>query len=238
MGLLAIAAHLDDAVFGCGELLTRTPGAQVITVLAGIPDSSVPVTAYDASSGFTSPRHAVTERRREDTQACAVLSAVPRHLDFVDHQYGVQNDAGEIVAALIGWLQAFPHDAVAIPVGIGHPDHEVIARCARAALRNVGPRYEELPYRVVMPGAIEEALLRISITEEPFAYQFDTSQWRRDLTRKRAAVACYRSQAWALDDTCCFVPERYWKIDVSTPVKMVDDELDPEREPDEEPCND
>ncbi len=31
-----------------------------------------------------------------------------------------------------------------------------------------------------------------------------------DLRLKEAAMACYRSQAWALDRHACLVPERFW----------------------------
>lgn len=218
MGLLLVSPHLDDAPLGCGELLARSSGAQVVTVMAGIPDTDLPLTHYDVNSGFTSAHQAVTERRREDRRALSVLGAVPRHLDFLDCQYAMPNDLGEIIAALVGWFDAFPSDTVAIPVGIGHPDHETVARAARAALRNVAPRpiiaYEELPYRVLRPGAVEEALLGASIAEG-LTYAFDPLEPARDgLVWKRAALACYRSQAWALDETCCVVPERYWHLDL------------------------
>jgi len=47
-----ISPHLDDAVFACGELLAARPGSVVITVLAGRPPRDLPLTPWDAASGF------------------------------------------------------------------------------------------------------------------------------------------------------------------------------------------
>ena len=52
--VLVLSPHLDDAVFGCGELIARCPGAIVLTLLAGAPEGFNVLTEWDAASGFTS----------------------------------------------------------------------------------------------------------------------------------------------------------------------------------------
>jgi hypothetical protein len=37
--LLVVSPHLDDAVFGCGELIASRPGATVARLFAGPPAS-------------------------------------------------------------------------------------------------------------------------------------------------------------------------------------------------------
>lgn len=211
--MIFVSPHLDDAVLSCGQLLELHAGSVVVTVMAGMPLGDLPLTIYDAHSGFTSGREAVFSRRQEDLRAGWVLDVEMAHLEFLDGQYGVPVDAGAIVAALEGWER----DVWVIPLGIGHPDHEIVARCARAAARRMGSRvvaYEELPYRVIDPAGVGRAIA--SIEAEGWTVAEDTLTRDRaagaSKERKRAAVGCYRSQSWALDADCLFVPERYYSL--------------------------
>src|SRR5690242_3070034 len=86
--VLVISPHLDDAVFGCGQLLATYPGSVVITALAGRPASYATVTPWDELAGFAPGEDVIAARRAEDHAALAILQASPVWLDFSDDQYG------------------------------------------------------------------------------------------------------------------------------------------------------
>lgn len=204
--MILVSPHLDDAVLSCGQLLAATPGAVIVTVFAGVPESDLPVTDYDVRSGFGSARHAVESRHAEDRRACAVLDATPVHLQFLDRQYAQPADPADIVGALTSVLAELEDPDVLIPVGLEHPDHQVAARCARQAAVELGlviTSYEELPARVLWPEQVPGAVCAAGCAAR-------VNRVAGPLQLKEAAVACYRSQAWALDRHAVLVPERYW----------------------------
>ena len=84
--LVVVSPHFDDAVLGCGQLLSAHPGATVVTVLGGRPESyPEEVTHWDASGGFATGDDVVAARREEDRNALAVLDATSVWLEFSDH---------------------------------------------------------------------------------------------------------------------------------------------------------
>lgn len=206
---LIVSPHLDDAVLGLGQYLAVRPGTTVATVFAGIPEDGL--SDYDRSCGFTTSTEAMTTRRDEDTAALRTLQGRPHHLDFLDRQYGQPTDDDTLTAALAAVYR--PDVLAFVPLGIGHPDHEQVARCARAALpTGTLICFEELPYRVLHPEQVVDALDKIhaegwAIGELP--YPLD--QGARE--HKATAVACYTSQfPNGADDPCLLVPERAWRI--------------------------
>src|SRR5689334_10074107 len=86
--VVVISPHLDDAVFGCGQLLALHPGSVVSTALAGRPPSYATVTGWDAAAGFRPGDDVIAARRAEDRAALQILDARPVWLDFTDDQYG------------------------------------------------------------------------------------------------------------------------------------------------------
>src|SRR4051812_4728612 len=80
--VMIVSPHLDDAVFGCGELLGARPGSVVVTVFAGAPPTYETVTEWDALAGFRAGDDVMAARRAEDRDALAVLGARPVWLDF------------------------------------------------------------------------------------------------------------------------------------------------------------
>ena len=52
--VLAISAHLDDAVLSAGQFIAGRPDCVIATVLAGTPSTKAVLTAYDAKTGFKS----------------------------------------------------------------------------------------------------------------------------------------------------------------------------------------
>ena len=85
---LVVSPHLDDAVFGCGDVLADNPGSRVITIFSGRPTGYAVPTEWDRAGGFEPGQDVVSLRRREDRDALSLLRARPVWLPFLDRQYG------------------------------------------------------------------------------------------------------------------------------------------------------
>lgn len=208
-----ISPHLDDAVLSLGQFLACDLAHEVYTVFAGIPRIGY-CTGYDNQRGFTSSAAAMKARRTEDRRALEVLGAVPRHFGFLDLQYRSHGtepaavDPADLSAELARIMSPRIHTFA--PLGIGHPDHRLVARAARDAVP-VGELllYEELPYRVLWPEQVAEELERIR-AEGWTVEQWPLEQGPRSL--KVAAIERYKSQfPQGADDPCLLVPERVWR---------------------------
>lgn len=205
--MIVISPHLDDAALSCGQALAAYPGALVVTVFAGVPPEGTKHTDFDERSGWETPQQAVSGRQEEDLRAMAVLDARAVHLDLLDSQYRDYPYGPRTTVALEEQLRKYAvvSDPVLIPYGVEHPDHVEVGVAARRACEIVGRRYlvyEELPGRVLWPEHVR-----------PFDRQlqlYDDLVQEPRLELKRAAIACYRSQLWALHEHACLVPERYW----------------------------
>lgn len=207
-----ISPHLDDAILSLGQFLAATPGTVVVTVCAGLPAKDV-LTDYDRATGALSSRNAMTLRRQEDAEACAEVGALPRWLDFLDGQYP---RAGYGYAPTLPMAEAIrvhlpPNEHVFAPLGIGHPDHLLVARACREAAYDELLLYEELPYRVLWPEQVFQALDEV----ESEGWRLDPLPWPTpagDRAVKERAIAKYRSQFPAgADNPCLLVPERVWR---------------------------
>src|SRR4051812_15836950 len=128
--LAVISPHLDDAVFGAGELIAAHPGAVVITAFAGVPPGDA-LTGWDRDCGFSGSREAMFTRRREDVEALQLLGATPCWLAFCDAQYAPSPDESAVRAALALELERHSPDLVAFPLGLFHSDHQLVSRAAQ-----------------------------------------------------------------------------------------------------------
>jgi LmbE family N-acetylglucosaminyl deacetylase len=212
--LVVVSPHLDDGVFSCGALLARYPGARVITALAGLPPGNVALTEWDRASGFASSAQAVAARRDEDRAGLAVLDAEPCWLDFPDNQYGGSPDAEQLAAALLAVIERAGAATVLLPLGLFHSDHLLTHAAGRLAVDRLRVRcglYEDAIYRRY-PGLRDEKLRTLASE----GVRLSPCTVRADTARKRAAVACYRSQLGALGTPGrpghhdVFADERYW----------------------------
>lgn len=222
--LVVVSPHFDDAVQGAGLLLARHPGATVVTVFAGRPPTYPdPVSEWDALGGFAAGDDVVARRRDEDVAALTIVGAVPRWLDFADHQYldGDERATPEDVAnALRAALVDLDPTAVFVPFGLGNPDHETTHRAARLLLDELDGIawycYEDAGYEHV-PGLLAwriSALFRAGWWPTPAVVPLSD-----DLDRKRRALAEYRSQLpplrrdHLLDERLdANVPEQHWRL--------------------------
>lgn len=218
--ILVVSPHLDDAVFGCGELLSACPGAVVVTVFAGAPAAGDPLTEWDRAAGFVEGDDVIAARRTEDKAALDCLDAVPVWLEFRDSQYREQPLAATaIAAALAAALARYPVDTVVIPLGLFHSDHQLVHAAALELCRGRSEPawlgYEDVFYRRI-PGLLQARLATLQsmgVSATPVALDRPT---RPEL--KRAATRCYASQLRALGSPGrpggrdAAAPEGYWRL--------------------------
>lgn len=195
MNIVVVSPHLDDAVLSVGASIAdaaRRHHVRIATLLAGVPPAWTWPTPFDNASGFDDSCTAVLERRREDREACEVLGVSAWHCNFLDGQYGISRNEIRMRVALYSMLRR-DVDACALPLGLAHPDHRLVARLARRAVPAGLPVrvYADLPAAHLWPGHIDGALRgwkRTGWRLEPIEV------FPGDLARKREAYECYRSQ--------------------------------------------
>ncbi len=219
--LLVVSPHLDDAVFGCGELMRRMPGALCVTVFAGLPRDPEVQTGWDRDAGHTCALEALACRRGEDAAALRRLGARAHWLPFTDDQYGERTPSTreEIAAALLALIDAHAPDVVAIPFGLFHRDHALAHEAALAALRARPDcdwlAYEDALYRR-LPGLLSARLAALDacgVRAVPWLFLPSAAD-----SPKHGAVRCYGSQLRALarpggpGHADLLAPEACWRL--------------------------
>lgn len=206
MKVRVISPHLDDAVWSASGILAHHD-VTVTTICAGIPPRGIEPTPFDRRAGFDSANDAVRERRAEDGRALAIFGAEVRHLAYLDVGYRNGERLDEAVEDELT-LADERREVVIGPVGLRHPDHQVIATAFR---RGVLARpdlnawlYEELPYAYVWPEYLAGALALARCGEHTLT--------RRPGARKEEAVSAYRSQLRGAHREAILAPERYHRL--------------------------
>jgi LmbE family N-acetylglucosaminyl deacetylase len=194
--MLAVSPHCDDAVLACGELLCSHPDALVVTVFAGDPPPGLATTPWDRDCGFATGDDVMAARRAEDTKAFARVGARGMWLPFRDRQYGEPPAVAAIAAALHAIVAREAPREVCFPLGLFHSDH-VLASDAALSLAAAHPgiawsAYEDALYRGIAGAAAArvDALRARGIALR----RVEHTSTAATLARKRAAIACYRSQ--------------------------------------------
>ena len=220
-GLAVVSPHLDDAVLACGERLAATPGAVVVTVFAGRPPTTSPMTPWDAAAGFRDGDDVIGVRRAEDAAALRVLDATPLWLDFLDAQYATPPELSRVSGAIDAALHTIAPATVLIPLGLFHSDHalvhEAALACARASADREWIAYEEPMYR-----RVPEVLARrfAALAAAGITLEREAPAGRPAGELKRRAIGCYGSQLRALESAGrpgwydALEPECYWRLGV------------------------
>jgi LmbE family N-acetylglucosaminyl deacetylase len=212
---LVVSAHLDDAVLSVGQVMAGRPNMTVATVFAGRPTDRTVQTTYDANCGFANAGRAIEQRRREDRAALRSLKARARWLRFCDDQYGEPAEEGAIVEALLDVVAHVRPTLLLGPLGLSHPDHLTARRAYRRIVADTGIEawiYEDMPYRVLFPEEVSEALAWWKEKGHRPELGFVGTG---PLERKKAALSRYRSQMWAIDalsEHAYLCPERLWRL--------------------------
>ena len=186
--MIVVTPHLGDAVLGCADLLAAHPGSVVVTVFAGIPADAYVVPEWDATCGFSSPRQAVTVRRREDRAALEVLEAEPCWLNFPDSQYRRTATLDEVAVRLSRALRRHRPDLVAIPLGLLPGDHELAHEAAVRLMKHIGCDW--LAYDDAPPFDERADLARRLAALKAQPLPMDGNEYLR-----RRAAECYESLA-------------------------------------------
>jgi LmbE family N-acetylglucosaminyl deacetylase len=125
--VLALAAHPDDEVVGCGGLLALSAdaGAEVHVLFA---------TDGEATIGAALPAEEVARRRRAEAElSCRVLGATPHFLGQPDG--GLGERAAELAAGIARLVDDLRPDVVLAPwEHDGHADHRVVAAAVPAGV--------------------------------------------------------------------------------------------------------
>ena len=219
--VICVSPHLDDGALSCGQVLARHPGSKLVTVFAGRPTPSQPLTDWDRAAGFTATSDAVTTRRQEDLAAATELEAEPVHWPFLDAQYRHGSPPAEdVVDRLVDELAGAP---VLIPLGLFHDDHHFVHAACVEAIERAGPGfdhgvafYEDCPYRCLDGGRLrDDALNRL---QQRWPLRLHVVHDAELGVRKQTAVAAYTSQLGAIADRVPDAladvarPERYWVV--------------------------
>jgi LmbE family N-acetylglucosaminyl deacetylase len=204
--VVVVSPHLDDAVLSCARFMVVHPGAHVVTVFAGNPlQYPDPMRLWDVQSGFEPGEDVMETRRNEDRKALGLLDATPHHLDFIEHTYlpGDRPVAPEIVAPVLAEaVRALEPTLVLAPFGLANPDHDATHRACMLVRDELGEAiswwlYQDFGYHYI-PGMLAwrtSQLFRRGIWPTPVCPEVDA-----DDERKMAAVECYPTQLYALDD--------------------------------------
>lgn len=211
--LVVASPHFDDAVLSCGQLMAGRPDCVIATVFALCPPELDRTTDFDRRSGFARADDAVLRRMAEDDEAARVLRATTHRLPFIDDQYrDGPADVDGIVDALLAAVRQVDGEQLVAPLGLAHPDHVAVSEAALTIAARTSIEvtlYEELPSRVLWP---EQTCERLALLRERGWSGALSFVGTGPMSTKGRAVSCYRSQAWALDRRCLFVPERYWTV--------------------------
>jgi LmbE family N-acetylglucosaminyl deacetylase len=220
--VVVVSPHMDDGIFGCGQVLADHPGAVVVTAFAGRPAFYGALREWDAASGFGPDDDPIGARRTEDRAALEILGASPVWLDHCDAQYGESPTVEALADSLEHAILAASPEDVYMPLGLFHRDHrlthEAAAQVARRHPELTWFAHEDAVYRrkgTLLAARLWELRAR-GVVLTPAGSSAGAEDASFDL--KRRSVEQYRSQLRALtapgqpgyEDA--FAPEHYWKL--------------------------
>lgn len=186
--MLVVSPHLDDAVLSLGATMARATrsGAQVdvLTVFAGDPGSTRPVSGWDCRAGFATEGEAATARRAEDLEACRIVGAAPTWFSFAAGSYGDARDPDRIWSAIAD-AAARAHTVLVPGFPLSNDDHAWLAGLfVDRGIPAEVVRYAEQPY---LYGARAQR-------PRPGGRWTSSGIAIRDYRLKRRAILAYRSQ--------------------------------------------
>ena len=195
-----MSPHLDDAVLSLAATIFRATRAgsyvRIVTVFSGDAESDRPASGWDSLSRFATEGEATRRRREEDAEACSVVGADRRYLDFSEPVYAGFPEPAAIVAEVNESVSDV--DAVLVAgFPLIHRDHRWLTEqllsggleCARVGL------YIEQPYRHQ-----KMRYHRVRLDPHIRSLVGGEVRWRHGgahrhaLRAKRGAVAAYATQ--------------------------------------------
>jgi LmbE family N-acetylglucosaminyl deacetylase len=150
--MVVISPHLDDAVMSLGATIAQAvrsgTAVEVLTVFGYGPASNAPAGPWDTKSGYRTEAEACGSRRAEDDEACRILGATPRRLDFGAEPYERRGTPAEILAAVAAAVAG--KGSILMPgYPLAHPDHAELSELLLGGKLDPHARvglYAEQPY--------------------------------------------------------------------------------------------
>jgi LmbE family N-acetylglucosaminyl deacetylase len=168
-GVLVLAPHPDDEVFGCG-------GSAALYALAGVPVQAMVLTDGGLWGVPAAGQDVIATRQAESRAACQVLGYRPPIFEALPDR-SLQSDAG-LTERIVKQVRACGADVLMTPSAWEvHPDHRAAALAAIAAIGQLGEGHTLVQYEVGAP-LLPNVLIDI------------TPVWKL----KQKAMACFRSQ--------------------------------------------
>jgi LmbE family N-acetylglucosaminyl deacetylase len=179
--VVIVAPHPDDEILACGGLLQLLDTRPALLVAVTDGDASHP------GSSAWPPERLRAERPQETLAALACLGiAQPQVLRLAIPDGGVTAAEARLTKRLAELLS--PNDVVITTWRYdGHPDHEATARACLAAAAQCGAHTLEVPVWGWHWSAPQDGAM-------PLAHARKLALPDTVLARKRAAMACFRSQ--------------------------------------------
>jgi LmbE family N-acetylglucosaminyl deacetylase len=203
--VVVVSPHLDDAIMSLGSTIAYAAGAgakiEVVTVFTDVASSDAPASPWDRQCGFLTEGQAANARREEDSQACSIVGAEPRWLNFGSECYERRGSEDDIWCAVTAAICGA--DTVLIPgFPLAHSDHAYLTNlllCKGLNRQRVG-LYVEQPYPSELNKApdsspVAPALKQIIKGSLPWSRIRTSRTYRRTKAR---AVRSYRSQLFHL----------------------------------------
>ena len=170
LGVLILAPHPDDEVFGCG-------GSAALYALAGVPVQALILTDGGLWGIAPPGLDVVTARQIESRAAARVLGCrEPIFVNYADRS--LENKGTEMVELIVWHMKNCGANVLMAPsLWEIHPDHHAVAIAAIAAIQQCGLGYTLVQYEVGAP-LLPNMLIDV------------TSVWKS----KQRAIACFTSQ--------------------------------------------
>jgi LmbE family N-acetylglucosaminyl deacetylase len=212
-----LSPHLDDAILSCGALIAELAKAEQVEIwsiftrapLRG-PYSHTADWLHGVSGGRSGARLA-SQRRQEDTKACAIVGATPVHLRFMEAAYrkradgrflyrdalqgSVHPDDAKLIDKVAAYLRGAlrSDDVVVAPLAIaGHADHIVTREAARQCGFDL-LYYAEVPYLETRTETLREStqgMWHLNFTAGPG----EVEDWLRAAQAYETQLAMFRDE--------------------------------------------
>lgn len=170
LGILILAPHPDDEVFGCG-------GSAALYALAGVPVQALILTDGGLWGIAPPGMDVVTARQMESRAAAQVLGCrEPIFVDYADRS--LEKKGIEMVELIVCHMKNCGANVLMAPsLWEIHPDHHAVAIAAVSAIQQCGTGYTLVQYEVGAP-LLPNVLIDV------------TPVWKS----KQRAIACFTSQ--------------------------------------------
>lgn len=213
MRYIYFSPHLDDAVFSCGGIIAQQVGqgnsVEIWSFFTADPSQSkLTPFAKILHKRWGKSSNPYQVRRKEDTDACALLSVNYKHFGFLDCIYRrypsnnapvVKKTADlfkpvrwkevELVVVITHTISQHlhPEDVITLPLGVGsHIDHLLVKNLA-GDLVNERLYYPDYPY-----AAKVNSMSSLDLPQEAVAHHYNLSE--ADLKLWQESAGCYQSQ--------------------------------------------